>query len=208
VVVATDALRESFVFPAQDTRQGHLGFLLAWLGAVKDRAARMAAAEEAERATVATSLDPEFEREVLAPRVEAFNAAREKDAAALARAADEIRRPLEEELTRRFRLTERARDTLRRDTRRPNRGLKELIQISNDQHAKEYLRLEDLRALDVQREAAGAAARTGKPAHCKARDGAPSFSATARRRPGARRARGQGWSARRAPGVQARTYRQ
>jgi hypothetical protein len=142
VVVATDALRESFVFPAQDTRQGHLGFLLAWLADGNDRAGRMAAAEQAERATVATSLDPEFEREVLVPRVEAFNAARERDAAALGRAADEIRRHLEAELTRRFHLTEQAIDTLRRDGRRPNRGLHELIRLSNNEHANEYLRLE------------------------------------------------------------------
>src|SRR5437879_4663342 len=31
VIVATEALRSAYTFPAEDVRQGHLGFLLAWL---------------------------------------------------------------------------------------------------------------------------------------------------------------------------------
>jgi hypothetical protein len=142
VVVATDALRESFAFPSQDTRQGHLGFLLAWLDGKKDRAGRFAAAEEAERQAVATSLDPEFERKELLPRVEAFDAARGKDAATVARAADAVQRALEPELVRRVELTQRTFETLRRDKRRPNRGLDQLVKASNEKHWYEYLRLE------------------------------------------------------------------
>jgi hypothetical protein len=142
VVVATDALRESFVFPSQDTRQGHLGFLLAWLDSGRDRAGRFAAAEEAERQTVATSLDPELERKELVPKVEAFNAARDEDAATLERAADAIQRALKPELVRRVELTQRTIDTLMRDKRRPNRGLDQLVKVSNEKHWYEYLRLE------------------------------------------------------------------
>ena len=40
VVVATAALRDAFSFPSEQARQGHLGFLLAWLDAEGDRADR------------------------------------------------------------------------------------------------------------------------------------------------------------------------
>jgi len=40
VVVATEALKQTFTFPAEDMRQGHLGFLLAWLRTKGGRDAR------------------------------------------------------------------------------------------------------------------------------------------------------------------------
>jgi hypothetical protein len=143
VIVATEALRESFVFPSQDTRQGHLGFLLAWLDPGRDRVTRFAAAEAAERETVSTSLDPEFERDQLAQSVEAFNAARDKDAATLKRAAAQLEELLRPELERRYSLTGRAIDILRKDKRRPNRGLETLVKASNAAHWSQYLRLEE-----------------------------------------------------------------
>jgi len=151
-MVATEALRESFVFPSEDSRQGHLGFLLAWLRAVGDRSSRLSAARHAERLSVATSLDPELERSELDPRVRAFNALRGKDASALARAENAVRELLRPELARRFDLTAQAIDVMRRDKRRLNRGLDRLIKESNTEHWSEYLRLEHrLRDADGQR---------------------------------------------------------
>src|SRR5438128_12136648 len=47
VAVATAALRQAFTFPAQLSRQGHLGYLLAWLATNGGRSEQQAAAEEA-----------------------------------------------------------------------------------------------------------------------------------------------------------------
>lgn len=128
VQVATEALRAAWTFPAEDVRQGHLGFLLAWLapGTREERAARAA---EAERLPVATSLDPNLERERLQPLVEQ-------------KAEREVHAVLAPELTRRFELTCRAMQALLADPRRENRGLQALLQRSADEQRWEYHHLE------------------------------------------------------------------
>lgn len=141
--VATDALRESFTFPAEDTRQAHLGFLLAWLETRGGREARMAAAAEAERHSIATSLDPSFEADELQSLVERFNEARsERRTRDIARLGDQIRSTLAPELVRRFQLVQRTIDLLRADGRRENLGLQQLIKAGQTEHWYQYLRLE------------------------------------------------------------------
>lgn len=79
VMSASRVLTDAYTFPSETTRQGHLGFLLAWLRTRGGRDTRMAAAANAERLPVSTSLDPAFEREELAPYVDMFNEARRED---------------------------------------------------------------------------------------------------------------------------------
>lgn len=142
-MVATQVLSEAYTFPSDDVRQGHLGFLLAWLGTKGGRAARSAAADVAERESVSTSLDPEFERVKLQPLVEAFNEARsDDDKTGMERAARQIRALLEGELVRRWELTESAIEAIQGDRRRENAGVARLMKASQDEHFKQYLRIE------------------------------------------------------------------
>src|SRR5258705_3279365 len=106
-MVATQVLSEAYTYPSDNIRQGHLGFLLAWLNTKGSRDARMAAAEAAERQSISTSLDPPFERDELAPDVEAYNEARkDDDRPRLERSERRIRKMLTDELLRRWTLTE------------------------------------------------------------------------------------------------------
>jgi hypothetical protein len=141
VMVGTEALRESFTFPAEDVRQAHLGFLLAWLTAQGKRQARLEAAVEAERQSVATSLDPELERTALEPLVTRWNEARGDDSAQAA-LARRIRPVLEPELLRRLQLTEQTLNLLRADRRRGNAGVAVLETMAQEEHWYRYLRLE------------------------------------------------------------------
>jgi hypothetical protein len=142
-MVATQVLSEAYTFPSDDVRQGHLGFLLAWHGAKGGRAARSAAADAAERESVSTSLDPEFERVTLAPLVEAFNEARrDDDRAGMDKAARQIRSQVDGELLRRWKLTESAIEAIRDDRRRENTGVARLLKASQEEHFKQYLRIE------------------------------------------------------------------
>jgi len=150
VIVASEALQSAYTFPAEDVRQAHLGFLLAWVATKGGRDARLRAAEEAERAAVATSLDPPVERDELQPAVDGWNKARQNnDAKGLARHAASIDSKLRPELLRRFELTERAIQVLRGDTRRVNRGIDSLIAASNEEMWYQFLRHE-LRIDDEQ----------------------------------------------------------
>jgi hypothetical protein len=142
-IVATDALRESFVFPAEDVRQSHLGFLLGWLTTRGSRERRSQAAADAERLTISTTLDPALERDRLEPQVTAYGeASKAGQTRAAAGAADRIRRELEGELVRRFALTEEAIEVLRGDRRRQNAGLASLAKSSKDEFWYRYLRAE------------------------------------------------------------------
>lgn len=143
VVVATSALRGAYTFPAEDTRQGHLGFLLAWLGAKGRRVARFEAALEAERLTIATSLDPELERRKLAPKVEDWGEARRgEDDAGMRRADRGVRRMLAPELERRWEQTEQALRILEVDSRRTNTGIAKLVEETASEQWFQYTRLE------------------------------------------------------------------
>jgi hypothetical protein len=128
VMVATEVLRTAYTFPAQNTRQGHLGFLLAWLKANDDSEARSATALEAERLAVSSSIDPFLERDEMEAMVEKWGRAREEeDEKALAEAEAGIRAVLEAELERRYRLTVEAIQVLRADERRTNLGVGHLV---------------------------------------------------------------------------------
>lgn len=143
VVVATDALRQSYTFPAEDTRQGHLGFLLAWLGSQGDRAQRLDAALEAERVTIATSLDPATERGKLAKHVEAWgNARKDEDKDGMSRAGRAVRKILVPELERRWMLTDKTRAILLADARRTNNGVAKLVEGTASEQWFQYSRLE------------------------------------------------------------------
>jgi hypothetical protein len=127
VVVATEALRAAYTFPSEDVRQGHLGFLLSWLEATGSRDERLAAAMNAERRSMGTSLDPDVERDKLEPLVTRWTEARRsEDVDGMARQAKAIAVELQPELDRRYELAARAIVTLRSDGRRANRGLSEL----------------------------------------------------------------------------------
>ena len=127
-MVATDALRESFAFPAQDVRQGHLGFLLAWLDQEGDRGSRNLAAMEAERIAISTTLDPSVEREETERLVIAWQQAREAaDSARMSDIADEVGEVLTRELVHRWNLTGEAIRGLRDDKRRINSGVESLV---------------------------------------------------------------------------------
>lgn len=127
-IVATDALRESYAFPAQDVRQGHLGFLLAWLDDEGDRDSRHAAATEAEHVAVSTSLDPWIERSETEPLVEAWLTARNSEnAPRMKEASGSLGEVLERELRHRWYLTMKAIEILRADERRINFGVQTLI---------------------------------------------------------------------------------
>jgi hypothetical protein len=142
-MVATQVLSEAHTYPSDSIRQGHLGFLLAWLNTKGSRDARMAAAEEAERQSISTSLDPPFERDDLAPDVEAYNEARkDDDRPRIERSERRIRKMLTEELLRRWSLTEEAVRAIQSDRRRENRGIQRLVAASLDEHYRQYLRLE------------------------------------------------------------------
>lgn len=171
VIVATDALREAYTFPAEDVRQGHLGFLLAWLHGSGDRDSRLGAALEAERSTIATSLDPALERDLLGRSVEAWGVAnREGNQASMQRAERAIHRTLAPELERRWCLAEQALQHLRQDKRRTNAGVAELVKWSLDEQWHQHTRME-LRAsskedgpaftpsVETDRNAAAAASR-------------------------------------------------
>jgi hypothetical protein len=132
VVVATSALRDAYTFPAAASRQGHLGFLLAWLSTDGGREAAQAAASAAERHSISTTMEPSVERNKLEPHVEAWRKARKGDGTTAA-AEGSIHATLTEQLTSRFELTVEAWETLRLDPRRGNRALDQLIDEALDE---------------------------------------------------------------------------
>lgn len=143
VMVATEALRESYTFPAEDIRQGHLGFLMAWLEAKGGRDARMEAAAEAEREAVATNMDPAVEREQLGDLVGRFNDARSSDDGKGRRGAEKaVEAVLEAQLRRRIDLTRGAYERLGSESRRTNQAVDELLRMAQEEHWFEYMRTE------------------------------------------------------------------
>lgn len=142
-MVASDVLSEAYTFPADDLRQAHLGFLLAWLQTKGGRAARSEAADQAEDLSVSTSLDPELERSDLQVYVENFNEARaDQDEPGMEKATRRIHKVLSQELVRRWELTVAAIDQLEGDKRRENANVGRLIRASQDEHYLQYLRME------------------------------------------------------------------
>ncbi|MGH8542891.1 MAG: hypothetical protein ACREX3_04480 [Gammaproteobacteria bacterium] len=143
VLVTTEALRESFTFPAQDIRQVHLGYLLAWLETRGDRETRIQAAMEAERSAIATSLDPSIERDEIERALDAWhNSAGDRDEDEMETARQLIHQVLERELRRRHDLTRQAIVRLRSDPRRINAGISTLVERGLKEQWFQYQRTE------------------------------------------------------------------
>jgi len=142
-MIATDVLSEAYTFPTDDIRQGHLGFLVAWLTTRGRQAVRVKAADKAEGLSMSTNLDPIFENTGLAKAVDAFNEARSnEDVESIKRWTQRIHKSLNGELKRRWELTDSAITALEHDRRRENYGVKRLIKASQDEYYRQYLRIE------------------------------------------------------------------
>lgn len=126
LVDASGALREAYAFPAQDARQAHLGYLLAWLHTPGERDVRMAEAARAERYPVSPTMDPALERGSLEGPLE-----RRRDhirnGTSAAEEEDEIERIVHGELRRRWTLCSQAYETLAADGREVNDGVTSLV---------------------------------------------------------------------------------
>jgi hypothetical protein len=158
VCSATQALRETHTFPAENVRQEHLGFLLPWIQPELDPDGRAKIARAAEEHAVAPSLDPLVERNELEPLVERWNKVPKdtKHKAELEVAATAIDAILRREIRHRFQLLEQAITLLKNDPRKANAGLLDLHSLSverlrNDMPAIENGRIEiDGRTLHVR----------------------------------------------------------
>lgn len=140
VVSASQALRDAYVFPAQDVRLGHLGYLLAWL---TDGPDRRSAAEEAELRAMSTNLDPELDRDRLEPLVAAWgDADRLKVEGEKDRIAAEMHEILADEVRRRWELAVRARAVLAADSRPINRHVLDLVHEGLAEQWYQYNRME------------------------------------------------------------------
>ena len=148
VVAATDALRSTYVFPAEDVRQAHLGYLLAWLATPGGREKRLAAAQVAEAHSISITLDPTVERDEIEPLVAQWNdktlSSRVQNAAKAK--IDEI---LGRELRSRFDLVAQCIQHLRKYGPRENAGVERLADATMEEHWYQYLRME-LRQNDSQ----------------------------------------------------------
>lgn len=143
VMVATQALRDLYTFPTEDARQGHLGFLLAWLNTAGNYDTRLKEALAAETRSIATSLDPALERKPLQPLLETWGDADKSDQQhAKKQTEQEMHNILSSELERRWKLTEQAIATIRNDPRRTNDGVDVLVTESLKERWYQYVRLE------------------------------------------------------------------
>jgi hypothetical protein len=125
---ATDALRNSFIFPATPVRQAHLGYLLGWLNGGSGRDTRLAAAHNAEKLSMSTVLDPHIERTDLQPLVSAWGEARSgNDTSGMKQSSDAIHSSLSEELLARWDLAREAAESVRNDMRATNTGVDSLV---------------------------------------------------------------------------------
>ncbi|MFO1361349.1 MAG: hypothetical protein U1F45_02570 [Burkholderiales bacterium] len=139
---ASRALRDAFTFPAEDVRQAHTGYLLAWLETQGSLDARVHAAAGAEQHAVSTSLDPHIEKDGLDEDVEAFNAAkRDGNAAKMKTLASKIEKALAPELRHRFEVAARAYRRLHADPRPVNPGVHALEAAARDRY-EAYLETE------------------------------------------------------------------
>ena len=145
---ATQRLRDAFAIPAEDARQAHLGFLLAWLATPGPREARVQAARIAEAQSVGVTMNPDVERDHLEPLVERWRASRD-DPAKAARLAEAIHAVLAPELVRRFRLAEQAIRVLEDGSRPPNPGLAEVLKLAAEEHLWQYWNQEQKAAAPV-----------------------------------------------------------
>jgi len=141
LVNASEAIREAFVFPAQDVRQAHLGYQLAWLRTNGDREARMRAASVAEAFPVSPTMDPTHERDALADLVESYQR-RRREERTTGKQRSAIAAVLREELERRWRLTDEAYNLLRLGERTQNAGVGQLVKDSMKEFWGQHQRIE------------------------------------------------------------------
>ncbi len=128
VMIGTEALRSAYDFPAEDVRQGHLGFLLAWLQKRGDRERGLNAALQAEKLPTSPALAPTLERDQLSKLVEAHNEANRSGTKKVANAiAREIAALLAPELQRRLELVQDAIEMIETDPRPYNPGVEKLV---------------------------------------------------------------------------------
>lgn len=148
VMAATDALRSTYIFPAEDVRQAHLGYLLAWLRTTGTREKRLAAAQEAEGHSISITLDPAIERDELEPLVAQWN-----DKALSLRVQNAAKAKIDEilgrELRARFDLVAQSIQYLRKHGLRENAGVRQLVDATMEEHWYQYIRME-LRQNDLQ----------------------------------------------------------
>jgi hypothetical protein len=171
VISAASALRYAYTFPADDLRQAHLGFLLAWLETRGNRDERLAAAMPAEQHSMSITLDPAIERDELQSRVARWNDANKSGNAAMAAAeAARIEQVLSRELLHRYTLTQRAIELISNDSRPVNAGVQQLEKESRREYWFQYVHLEQRRdegngepmfapSPETDRDAAAAASR-------------------------------------------------
>jgi hypothetical protein len=137
---ASDVLRSAYDFPAEDVRQAHLGFLLAWLSARGGGNHGLGAALEAEKQPVSTALLPELEREELMPLVDEHNEARRAgDTSTMDDVERKIGVVLRPELERRLALVQEAIDVIATDPRPLNAGVATLVRDSLETRWSEYV---------------------------------------------------------------------
>jgi hypothetical protein len=141
VLVATDVLRNLFVFPSDPLREAHLGYLLAWLTTKGRRDARLSAAKAAENSSIATTLNPDVELDQLDGLVEQWNKLKEAHPGNASKIARQIQQILVPELERRFSLTVRARSVLEDSERDVNPGVLALRDESRKEHWFQYVRM-------------------------------------------------------------------
>ena len=128
IIAATEALRNSYVFPATPVRQTHLGYLLGWLNGGTNRDTRLAAALAAEKLSMATVLDPHIERTDLQPLVSAWVEARAtENSSSMKQFSDVIHSTLSDELLSRWNLAREAAVTVQKDPRNTNLGVASLV---------------------------------------------------------------------------------
>jgi len=146
VVNASAALDQAYAFPAQPARIAHLGYQLGWLDTPGGRTERMSAATAAEGFTVAPTLDPVLDRDQLSDLVGTWQQLR-RDGGDNSGTGASIGRILENELRRRWELTERAYRLLVENDRPVNSGVPTLVSEAHNefwfQHQRIELRIND-----------------------------------------------------------------
>ena len=143
VVLATQALKESFFFPADGLRQAHLGFLLSWLRDDLSKEERINLAQEAEKLPISATLAPEVEADFL-ERPVAIYGAPDKSPNSKQRASESIAKVIGRELENRIILVEKAYNLLLDDNRDFNPGLEDLRKASKSDFDYNYIRVEGL----------------------------------------------------------------
>lgn len=133
VIVASELLKEHYTFPADNLRQGHLGFLLALLKTKGTLSAKYAAGKIAETSAVGITMNPEVEQ-ILEPMMEELkDAKRIKDPKTYKLLGDKIIPIIETELLSRIDLAKSAISFFREDERVHNEGTTVLWNDTNYQ---------------------------------------------------------------------------